>query len=179
LDFVTTHSLDEVDAVLRRVQPDDQATPAATLRQWRRSLMPIWTWVSSAIEVLSMDIEILRLQKSPAEDAFQSIVEALPDILARRAFSGGSQFPLDTSQLSIAAEAAALESDGLLDLHRAMAESDLDNLDVTHALLARLERQKGVLLDRKHEIERRVQTIQELLVRHYANGTASPDEWTT
>jgi hypothetical protein len=110
--------------------------------------MPIWIRVSSAIEVLSMDIEVLSLHKSPAADAFQSIVDALPDILARRAVRNGWQFPLDTSALSIAAEAAAFESDGLLELHRETAESDLGNLDIVHALSVRLRMQNELLLDR-------------------------------
>jgi hypothetical protein len=175
--FMTSHSLDEIDGMLQLAQPVDESTPAATLRQWRTALMPTWLLVSFAIEVLSTEIEVLSIHDSTVEDAMRSIVAILPDILARGCVRNGWPFSLDTPALSIAAEAAAIESGGLLELHQEMARSDLDNLDIVRVLLVRLELQMERLIDRRNLLERRIRTIQEVLVRHYSEGTASVDEW--
>jgi hypothetical protein len=174
---MASHSLDEIDRMLRQVEPVDESTPAATLRQWRTALMPIWILVSFAIEVLSTDIEVLSIHNSTVEDVMQSIVAALPDILARGGVRNGWPFSLDTSAFSFAAEAAAIETEGLLELHQETARSDLDNPDIVRALLVRLELQKERLIDRRNMVELRIQTIQAVLVRQYSEGTASVDDW--
>jgi hypothetical protein len=73
--------------------------------------------------------------------------------------------------------AAEADTDGLLDLHREMAGSDIGDPDVARALSVRMSGQRRALIERKNELQEEIDRIQELLLRQYATGAASIDDW--
>jgi uncharacterized protein (UPF0335 family) len=58
-----------------------------------------------------------------------------------------------------------------------MASSDIDDPDVARALSVRMNGQRRELIERKNRLEREIDQIQEILLRQYATGTASIDDW--
>jgi hypothetical protein len=176
-------SLEQIDAVLSRSGPVDAATPPATLRAWRTELVRTSVFVSYAIGVLSLDVEILtRGAASSCADVVQTTVDDLPDLLASGWVGGGwSLSPDAAASVAAAAEAevAMDESDGLLTLHAAVAMGDLDDADVVVELLAEIQAQLAALNERREQLESRIRAIQAAMLGHYTDGTASVDDWLT
>jgi len=81
--------------------------------------------------------------------------------------------PIDTPDLF----AAEVDTDGLLDLHREMARSDIEDPDVARALSVRMSGQRSALIERKNRLQEEIDRIQEILLRQYATGAASTDDW--
>ena len=178
-----SRSLDELDAVLNSAcQINDSvhindAVPPTLLRQRRTALTPTWSRVSFAVEVLALDLEVLNRQTQSAEDHLQAIIDDLPDLLADRWHDDAWLLPIDTPALIAVAAAADTDTDGLLDLHQEMAGSDIDDPDVARSLLVRMNGHRSALIERKDRLEKEINQIQETLLRHYATGTASTDDW--
>jgi hypothetical protein len=133
-----TLSLEEIDSVLERTSPSTESIPSRTLRQWRNELVRASVVVSYAIGVLSLDVEVLTHGvSSTGEDALESFVDDLPDILASGWVGGGWSLSPDASA-SIAAAAAAEvaldQSVSLLGLHMETVSSDLGDPDVVRDL---------------------------------------------
>jgi hypothetical protein len=174
-----SRSLDELDAVLNSAcQINDSvhindAVPPTLLRQRRTALTPTWSRVSFAVEVLALDLEVLDRRTQSDEDHLQAIIDDLPDLLTDRWHDDASLLAIDTPALI----AAAADTDGLLDLHQEMAGSDLDDPEVARSLLVRMNGQRSALIERKDRLEKEIDQIQETLLRHYATGTASTDDW--
>jgi hypothetical protein len=166
-------SLDELDGVLNRTYGVNDSVPPTLLRQRRTALTPTWNCVSYAVEVLSLDLEVLDRQEQADEDHLQAIVDDLPDLLAGHWDDNAWFFSIDTAD-SIA---VAADTSGLLDLHLEMASSDLDDPNVARSLLVRMNAQRSALIERKNRLEEEIEQIQEVLVRQYATGTASTDDW--
>jgi hypothetical protein len=173
-------SLDEVDAVLGRADPVDASIPAATLRTWRTELVRASVFVSYAIGVLSLDLEILTHGTVPSnsEDALQSLVDDLPELLAAGWVGGGWSLSPDASaSVAAAADVAMDESGGLLGLHAEVALSDLADVDVVRDLVRRIEDQRRELTERREQLEKRLRLIQGVVLQHYSTGAASVDDW--
>jgi hypothetical protein len=174
-----TSSLEEIDSLLGRTSAVDDSVPAATLRQWRTELVRTSVFVSYAIGVLSLDVEVLtHTRTGPADDALQAIVDDLPGLLAAGWVGGGWSLSPDASvSIAAAAEVAADESEGLIGLHAEMVDCDLGDPEVVQDLLARVERQRQALAERRIELEERIRRIQEAVLHQYATGAASVDDW--
>lgn len=174
-------SLEEIDSLLERTIPVNESIPASTLRLWRNDLVRASVFVSYAIGVLSLDVEILRHSPSTSpEIALESLVDDLPDILASGWVGGGWSLSPDASAsvaAAAAAEAALDQSDGLLGLHTETIVSDLGDPDVVRELLVRVESQLETLVGRRDLLESRIRQIQEVVLLHYNSGTASVDDW--
>jgi hypothetical protein len=150
---------------------DLDAAPAALLRQRRCALTPAWSGVSFAAEVLALDLEVLERQPRSDGDHLHAIIDDLPDLMAGRG-DDAWVLPMDIPDLFTAADA-----DGLLDLHREMAGSDLDDPDVARSLLVRMTVRRRALIARKIRLEEEIHRIQEVLLRQYASGRAAADDW--
>jgi hypothetical protein len=171
--------LDEFDAVLNSAShgngsvPVNDAMPPTLLRRRLTALTPTKSRVCFAVEVLALDLEVLNWQQHSDEDHLQAIVDDLPDLLADRGSDDAWLLPIDIAELL----AAAADTDGLLDLHREMAGSDIDDPNVARALSVRMIGQMSTLIERKNRLEKEMEQIQEILLRNYAAGTASTDDW--
>ncbi|MGA2303542.1 MAG: hypothetical protein ABSH29_04995 [Acidimicrobiales bacterium] len=174
-------SLEEIDAALSRAEPVNESIPPATLRQWRTELVRASVFVSYAIGVLSLDVEILTRGAAMArEDVLQATVNDLPEILATGWVGGGwSLSPDATASVAAAAEVALDESAGLLGLHATVVTSDLDDADVVSDLLVHVQEQRQALIERREQLEARIRKIQEAVLKQYASGAASVDDWLT
>jgi hypothetical protein len=150
----------------------DTAAPAL-LRQRRTALTPAWGGVCFAVEVLALDLEVLDRQMRTGGDRLDAIIDDLPDLIAGCGVDDGWVLPIDTADL-FAAEA---DTDGLLDLHREMAGSDIEDPDVARALSVRMSGQRRALIERKTKLQEEIDRIQEILLRQYATGAASTDDW--
>jgi hypothetical protein len=173
------YSLEEIDSILQQTGPVDETVPVATLRQWRTELVRASVFVSYAVGVLSFDVEVLtHAEAGRADDALQAIVDDLPGLLAAGWVGGGWSLSPDASA-SIAAAAAveADESEGLLGLHAEMVGCDFGDLVVVGDLLARVQEQRSALTERRVQLEERIRLIQEIVLRQYASGVASVDDW--
>lgn len=174
-----TYSIEDFDAVLSRAQPVTLSTPASTLRQWRVELVRASVFISYAIGVLSLDIEILHQSiVSTSENVLQSLVDDLPGILASGWVGGGWSLSPDASvSVGAAAELAADQAESLLELHREMVTSDLRDPALVRDLLTRIEQQRVSLADRRAQLEDRIRRIQQIIRQQYAVGAASIDDW--
>jgi hypothetical protein len=174
-------SLEEIDILLGQASPISESTPAPTLRQWRTDLVRASVFVSYAIGVLSLDVEILtRGEAALSADVLAARVDDLPDILATGWVGGGwSLSPDATASVAAAAEVAMDQSDGLLRLHADVVLSDLADPDSVGDLLARVEELRQELVTRREELESRIRSIQEVVRRQYESGAASVDDWLT
>jgi hypothetical protein len=173
------NSLEEVDSVLDRANPVDESTSAATLRGWRTELVRASVFVSYALGVLSLDVEILNRRVSGSnEKALQSVVDELPDALAAGWVGGGWSLSPDASaSIAAAAEVTMDQSGGLLELHAQVATCDLGDDDVVQDLLARIEQERQELAVRRDQLENRIRRIQAVMLQHYGSGAASVDDW--
>ena len=174
-------SLDEIDSLLSQASPVSESTDAATLRRWRTDLVRASVFVSYAIGVLSLDVEILtRGEAALSEDAVAARVDDLPDILATGWVGGGwSLSPDAAASVAAAAEVAMDQSEGLLTLHADVVLCDLGDPDVVGDLVARVEELRRELVERREDLESRIRQIQEVLRERYASGGASVDDWLT
>ncbi len=174
-----TYSIEDFDAVLNRARPITLSTPASTLRQWRVELVRASVFISYAIGVLSLDIEILHQSiVSTSENVLQSLVDDLPGILAAGWVGGGWSLSPDASvSVGAAAELAADQADSLLELHREMVTSDLGDPTLVRDLLSRIEEQRESLALRRAQLEDRIRQIQHIVREQYAVGGASVDDW--
>jgi hypothetical protein len=150
---------------------DLDAAPATLLRERRRALTPTWSCVSFAAEVLALDLQVLERQPLSGGDHLHAIIDDLSDLMAGRG-DDAWVLPMDIPDLF-----AAADTDGLLDLHREMASSDLGDPDVARSLLVRMNARRRALIERKHRLEEEMGGIRETLLRQYAAGTASTDDW--
>ena len=73
--------------------------------------------------------------------------------------------------------AATAETDGLLDLHHEMVRSDLADTRIARSLLVRMEVRRGALIERNGELKKEINDIRASLLRQYAAGIASTDDW--
>ena len=174
-----TYSIEDFDAVLSRAHPVVLSTPASTLRKWRVELVRASVFISYAIGVLSLDIEILQQSMvSTSTDVIQSLVDDLPGILAAGWVGGGWSLSPDASvSVGAAAELAADQADSLLELHSEMATSDLNDPVLVRDLLSRIEHQRESLARRRAQLEDRIRQIQQVIRQQYAIGAASVDDW--
>lgn len=162
-----SRSLDQLDAVL------NSAVPPTLHRQRRTALTLTWGCVSFAVEVLALDLAVLNRQMRSDEDHLRAIIDDLPGLLADRGDDDGWLLPIDTRDLF----AAEVDTDGLLDLRREMARSDIDDPDVARALSLRMNGQRSVLIERKNRLEKEINQIQGMVLRQYATGATSTDDW--
>lgn len=171
------NSLPEIDFLLTRTGAADEATPTATLRQWRADLVRASVSVSYAISVLSLDIEVLNHSlTSSSEDVVQAIVDDLPRILASGWIEGGwSISPVES--ISPVAEFEIDQAEDLLGLHAEMVTSDLSDHTVVRDLLARTKQERLVLYKLRGQLDDRLSRIQEAVRNQYASGVASIDDW--
>ncbi|MDA8080383.1 MAG: hypothetical protein M0Z96_02035 [Actinomycetota bacterium] len=174
-----TYSIEDFDAVLSRAHPVALSTPASTLRQWRVELVRASVFISYAIGVLSLDIEILhQCIVSTSENVLQSLVDDLPGILAAGWVGGGWSLSPDASvSVGAAAELAADQADSLLELHREMVTIDLSDPALVGDLLSRIEQQRESLTLKRARLEDRIKQIQHIIRQQYAVGDASIDDW--
>jgi hypothetical protein len=174
-------SLEEIDSLLGQASPISEATAPAMLRQWRTDLVRASVFVSYAIGVLSLDVEILtRGGPALSGDVLAARVDDLPDILATGWVGGGwSLSPDAAASVAAAAEVAMDQSEGLLRLHADVVMSDLADQEVVGDLLGRVEQLRAELVERSEELESRIREIQAVVRRQYASGAASVDDWLT
>ncbi len=173
------YTLEEFDSVLSRAHPVNVETPAATLRKWRTELVRASVFISYAIGVLSLDLEILnRSLKTKSENALQELVDELPGLLTSGWLGGGWSLSPDASaSVGAAAELASDQAKDLLGLHAELAQSDLTDKSKTGDLLRRVEGQREALIERREKLEEKIRKIQESIRSQYASGAASVDDW--
>ncbi len=174
-----TYSLEEFDSILRRANPVNVKTPAATLRRWRTELVRASVFISYAIGVLSLDLEILnRSLETKTDDVFEELVDELPNLLTSGWLGGGWSLSPDASaSVGAAAELAADQAKDLIGLHAELAESDLSDRAVVTDLLSRTASHREALIGRREKLEHKIRKIQQTIRSQYAAGTASVDDW--
>jgi hypothetical protein len=165
-------SLDQLDEIRRRPSVIADGASPTVLRQARVALTATWNRVSYALEALALDLEVLKWLPQPNENQLHAIIDGVPDLLAG-GLDRARPFSEDISDLV----AAAADDDELLDLHRELVSSDLDDPNVAYSLWARMEIRRGVLMAQKYRIEEEITQVRERLLRLYANGTASAEDW--
>jgi hypothetical protein len=163
--------LDALDVEPNRVQPVDRAVSPRALGRQRTALTATRNCVFYAIEALALDLEILN-RCTPAAHDLQVIVDDLPDLLAGEQDHGAPSFPVDCSEAISAAP-----SDGLLDLHLEMVSSDLGDPSVTRSLSVRMHARRRTLVERKQRLENEITQTKKELIRQYAAGIASAEDW--
>lgn len=175
------YSLEEFDSALRRADPINSSTSPAVLRRWRTELVQASVFVSYAVGVLSLDIEMLnRSIASPNEDVLQSLMDELPGILASGWVGGGWSLSPDASaSVGAAAELATDQAHDLLGLHAELVASDLHDPVVVRDLLSRVEKERQALIERRNRLEEKIRKIQQFMREKYATGAASVDDWLT
>ncbi len=179
-----TYSLEEFDSLLSRAKPVNASLPVATLRQWRTELVHASVFVSFAIGVLSIDVEVLRESleaiESSENDVLKAVVDDLPSILASGWVGGGWSLAPDASVSVGAANELSLDhAEGLLELHSEMVSSDLGDPVTVGALMERIAEQRQALISRREQLEARIKQIQQAILQQYAAGTATVDDWLT
>lgn len=176
-----TYSLEEFDAVLSRTQPISASTPTTVLRQWRTELVRASVFISYAIGVLSLDVEMLnRAIAAPNDDVLQSLIDELPSILTSGWVGGGWSLSPDASaSVGAAAELAKDQAESLLWLHAELVTSDLSDPVAVRDLLTRIEEYRQALTERRGELENRIREIQKVVLQQYATGAASIEDWLT
>jgi hypothetical protein len=150
---------------------DLDAAPATLLRRRRDALTSDWSSVSFAVELLALDLEVLERQPPSGGDHLHAIIDDLPGLMAGRG-EHAWVLPMEIPDLFATADA-----DGLLDLHREMAGSDLDDPEVARSLLIRMNVRRNALIERRGRLEAEIQRAREVLLHEYAAGTASTDDW--
>ena len=168
-----SRSLDELERGPDQADLTADSAPPAILRHRRTALARISARLSYAAEVLALDLEILNCHKGSEEDWLQAIVDDLPEILAESWYSSTCSLWVDTSVVT----AATAETDGLLDLHHEMVRSDLADTRIARSLLVRMEVRRGALIERNGELKKEINDIRASLLRLYAAGIASTDDW--
>ena len=73
--------------------------------------------------------------------------------------------------------AGTADGEGLLDLHRELVTSHLDDPGVVRDLLPRVKVQRRALRDRTRAFEEDIKEIHDLLLSQYASGSVSVDDW--
>jgi hypothetical protein len=134
---------------------DLDAAPATLLRERRRALTPTWRCVSFAAEVLALDLQVLERHLLSGGDHLDAIIDHLPDLMSGHG-DDAWVLPMDIPELF-----AAADTNWQLDLH----------------LLVRINARRRMLIERKHRLEEEMDGIRETLLRQYAAGTASTDDW--
>jgi hypothetical protein len=171
---MTPRSVDELE-VRHGAWAIGDSVPPAILRQRRAALTATRNCVSYALEVLTLSLEVLNRPAGPNEDALQAIIDDLPDLLAGGWENDVWTFSIHTSgSIAIAAQNA-----GVLDLHEELIRSDLGDPSVTRSRLVRIKAQRTALMARQLRLEAEITQIRGILLRQYASGTASADEWLT
>jgi hypothetical protein len=163
------HELDEI-----RYLPSgmaDSVSPAV-LRQARATLTARWRSVSYALEALALELKVLNRPRLPNENGLHAIIDGLPELLGE-GLNGAWPFSDDCSEVV----AAVADDAELLDLHRELVSSDLDDPIVAYSLWARMDQRRDVLVAQRHRIEVEIAQLQEILLRQYGNGTASVEDW--
>jgi hypothetical protein len=168
-----SRSLSELERTLDTDGLIADPVPPAVLRQRRTALALISARLSYAMEVLAIDVEVLNRHQGPKEDTLQAIVDDLPEILAESWYSTAWPFSVDVSDVT----AAAAETDGLLDLHHEMVRSDLADPRIARSLFVRMKVRRSALMERNSQLEKEINDIQESLLRQYAAGIASTEDW--
>jgi len=179
-----TYSLEEFDSLLSRAKPVNASLPVATLRQWRTELVRASVFVSFAIGVLSIDVEVLQNSlkaiESSDKDVLKTIIDGLPSILASGWVGGGWSLSPDASvSVGAAAELSLDYAEGLLELHSEMVSSDLGDPVTVGDLMERVSEQRQALISRREQLEARIKQIQQAVLQQYAAGTAAVDDWLT
>lgn len=168
-----SRSLDELERGPYQADLIADSAPPAVLRRRRTALARIAARLSYAAEVLALDLDVLNRHEGSEEDTLQAIVDVLPEILAESWHGGTWSFSVDTSDLT----AATTETDGLLDLHHEMVWSDLADPKIVRSLVVRMEMRRGALIERNGQLEKEINDIRASLLRQYAAGIASTDDW--
>jgi hypothetical protein len=168
-----SRSLDELERAPDQADLIADSAPPAVLRHRRTALALISGRLSYVAEVLALDLEVLSRCKGSEEDTLQAIVDDLPETIAESWYSSAGSSSVDTSVLT----AATAETDGLLDLHHEMVRSDLADPKIARSLLVRMEVRRGALIERNGQLEKEIKGIQASLLRQYAAGMASTDDW--
>ncbi|HEY5302571.1 MAG TPA: hypothetical protein VIJ86_00780 [Acidimicrobiales bacterium] len=175
------NSLQDIDSVLEQVNHVDETVSTTDLRQWRSELVRSSVFVSYAVSVLSLDIEVLnRCRGTSSADIVQSLVDELPDVLATAWVGGGwSLSPDASSSVAAAAELTMDQADGLLGLHAQMAGSDLSDRTTINELLVRVTKERDTLVETRVRLEERIRSIQSEIKHRYSTGRTTVDEWLT
>lgn len=174
---IVTNFLSDIHRLLTETASASEVIPTAALRQWRSDLVRASVSISYAINVLSLDIEVLNHSlTSSSEDVVQALVDDLPGMLASGWEEGGWTLSPDAFT-STATELEIDQALKLLDLHAEMVTSDLGDHAVVGDLLVRTKQEREILHGLRGELDDRLRGIQEAVRKQYASGVASVDDW--
>lgn len=174
-----TYSLEEFDSLLSRTKPNAKETHITVLRKWRTELVRASVFVSYSIGVLSLDLEMIKHSiTAPEDDNLQTLVDELPNVLAKGWVGGGWSLSPDASaSVGAAAELDATEMQSLTGLHAELISSDLNDAAALEILSAKIDQQRKAFITVRDQIEQRIKQLQSMIREKYKNGTASVDDW--
>lgn len=171
-------TLSDVDRLLEATAATDSSVPARRIRSWRDELAHAAVLLSYARHVLSVDASILRFATEAPDRDLQDVVDELPRLLATASVGGGwSLAPDSPATMESARLAVEGASDGLLAAHHHLARADLGSSDDVERVSEELEHDLAELTERRELVEQRLRDVHAVLVRQYASGTATIDDW--
>ena len=164
--------LTDIDQVLQESAGVEHAPESAPVRTWREELMLAAESLAYARAVLSDDVAILRHCLRVASDE-ESLVAALPAVMASQQWGEGWSVPSDTPDPSRLNPDVFVRSDKLMSAHQEMTHLDVSSPEQVVRVLALLEEQLNVLTERHDAVEIRLRQIRSTIIRQYQRGAVS------
>jgi hypothetical protein len=164
--------LTDIDQVLEESAGVEHAPESAPVRTWREELMLAVESLAYARAVLSADVAILQHCLRVGSDE-QSLVAALPAVMASQPWGEGWSSLSDTPDPSRMDPEVFVRSDMLMSAHQEMTHLDLSSPEQVVRVLALLKEQLSALTERHGAVEIRLRQIRSAIIRQYQRGAVS------
>ena len=154
----------------------DSFDPQA-LRSARANLVTVAVFLSYAIGVLSVDLELIH-HSATNEDLIDNLESELPSILSKGWVGGGwSLSPEASASILAARELSEDHAQDLLQLHEKTALANFRDREEIEQLEKKIQEEKLRYTTTRDECEKTIKHIQSKLLALYKNKTIDPDEW--
>ena len=147
------------------------------LRNARANLVTVAVFLSYAIGVLSVDLEIIH-HSATNKDLIENLQSELPSILSKGWVGGGwSLSPEASASILAARELSEDYAQDLLQLHEKTALANFNNRGDIEQLEKEILEEKLRYTTTRDECEKMIKHIQSKLLALYNNKTIDPDQW--
>ncbi len=170
-------SLSDIDQVLGESAGVERAGDTAPLRPWRDELTLALESLACARLVLAADVGILRHCLAGDGTAEQTVVDALPAVMASRSWGDGWSASCATEGGPWVDPEVFVRSGELMSAHQEMACTDLTAPEDVARVLGLLEAQLLAITERQDPVRIRLQEIRAAIVRQYQEGSVRLRDW--